>query len=92
MKQNIFTEFGLDFDNNKFGLGYSTEIEYPNGKEIRVKKFIKMKNKTYYFRFWIFKTVMVINKNGIKIIKKNRNNFKIVFGIGGVNYDITINV
>ncbi|MDD4557182.1 MAG: DUF3977 family protein [Alphaproteobacteria bacterium] len=85
MKKNIFTEFGLDFDNNKFGLGYSTEIEKSDGTEYRVKKFIQMDGKSYYFRFWIFKTVFFVSKRSVELVKKKRNNFKIVFGIAGYN-------
>ena len=85
MKNNIFTEFGLDFDNNKFGFGHSTEVEKADGAEYRVKEFIKTEGKSYYFRFWIFKTVLFVSKKRIEIVKKKRNNFKIVFGIAGYN-------
>lgn len=85
MKNNIFTEFGLDFDNNKFGFGHSIEVEKSDGTEYRVKEFIKMERKSYYFRFWIFKKVFVISERGFEIVTKKRNNFKMVFGIAGYN-------
>ncbi len=79
----IFVEYGLDFDNNRFGLGKSVEIENKDGTEYRIKKSIKLRNKKYYFRFWIFKKVFIISRNGFEIKQKNRNNLKIVFGIEG---------
>ncbi|MFV0626319.1 MAG: hypothetical protein ACK5N8_03080 [Alphaproteobacteria bacterium] len=87
MKNNIFTEFGLDFDNNKFGVGYSTEVEKSDGTEYRVKKFIKMERKSYYFRFWVFKKVLFISGQRLEIVTKKRNNFKIVFGVAGYNQE-----
>jgi hypothetical protein len=81
-EEKIYTEYGLDFDNNKFGFGRSIEIE-KNGKEVRTKKYIKIKNNKKYFRFWIFKKVIIISSKGIEIISKSRNNFKIIFGISG---------
>ena len=43
----IFVEYGLDFDNNRFGFGKSVEIENFDGTEYRVKKSVKLKNKRY---------------------------------------------
>ena len=34
----IYIEYGLDFDNNRFGLGRSVEIERDNGTEYRTKE------------------------------------------------------
>ncbi len=82
MIDKIFIEYGLDFDNNKFGLGRSIEAEYSDGSEERFKTLThSICNKSYYFRFWIFKTVFIYSKNGFEINNKNRNNLKIVFGI-----------
>lgn len=76
-----FTEVGLDFDNNKFGLGVSTEIENSNG-EIRQKGFKKMKIKEVYLRIWALKRVLILSsRDGFKIVEKDRNNFKVVLGI-----------
>ena len=36
--EKIFNEYGLDFDNNKYGLGQSSEIEYTDGTESRTNK------------------------------------------------------
>ena len=44
------------------------------------------KVKGYYLRVWVFKKVFIIStNNGFEIVKKSRNNFKIVFGISGIN-------
>ena len=85
MKENTFTEFGLDFDNNKYGLGFSTEIEKPDGSEYRIKKLIKMEHKHFYFRLWVGKKVLIISSNGCQIVSKKRHNFKIVFGVAGIS-------
>lgn len=80
-KPIIFTEIGLDFDNNRYGLGVSTELEYSN-YEKRKKGFVKIKIKEVYLRVWILKYVFILSKKeGIKINKKNRNNLKIVIGL-----------
>ena len=36
----IYIESGLDFDNNKFGLERSVEIERDDGTEIRCRKVV----------------------------------------------------
>ncbi len=78
-----YIEYGIDFDNNRFGIGRSTEIECANN-EIRTKANIKIENKKYYLRVWIGKKVFSYSANdGFKIKTKNRNNFKFVFGIAG---------
>ncbi|MEG0619222.1 MAG: DUF3977 family protein [Bacilli bacterium] len=77
----IFTEVGLDFDNNKYGLGVSTEIEYSNYEE-RKKGFVKINVKEVYLRVWILKSVFILSKKeGMKFNKKNRSNLKIVIGL-----------
>ncbi len=81
---DIYTEYGLDFDNNRFGIGRSTEVEYPDGTEYRTRDKIKYIHPTYYVRIWIGKRVFVFSrKDGFEIVKKKRNNFKIIFGIHG---------
>ena len=85
--KKIFIEYGLDFDNNKYGFGRSTEIEYPGGPETRTKDKIKInKIQSRYMRIWIGKHVLIIggNRPFFEIKKKTRPNFKIVFGIGGI--------
>lgn len=49
--KKIFSEYGLDFDNNKYGFGHSIEYEYTDGSETRTHKSMKFK-KIYarYFR------------------------------------------
>ena len=81
----IYIEYGLDFDNNRFGFGRSVEVENDDGTEFRTKEKIKLVQKTYYLRLWIGKIVLVISReNGLKIVHKKRYNFKIVFGIKGL--------
>ena len=85
----VFIEYGLDFDNNRYGFGRSVEIEYEDGTEIRTKDKYKLTNRSYYFRIWIGKKVFIWSQEkGFYIKQKNRNNFKIVLGYGGiwVNY------
>lgn len=79
--KKVFAEIG--FGNDSF---LSTEFEVDN-HEYRIPKFIKpQKIKGYYFRFWIFKRVFLFSTNdGFVIIKKDRNKFKILFGISGVS-------
>lgn len=78
-----YIEYGIDFDNNKFGFGRSTEIEFAD-TEWRVQSNVKIKNKRYYIRFWIGKKVFSYSMNdGFKIKNKNRFNFKLVFGVQG---------
>lgn len=85
--QKVYVEYGIDFDNNQYGIGKSTEIENPDGTEYRTKENIIIKGqKRYYLRIWILKYVMAISFNDRNIFEtktKNRNNFKIVFGIAG---------
>ena len=77
--KKVFTEIG--FGNDTF---FSTEIEDGNS-EYRIPKFIKpQKISGYYFRFWIFKKVFIFSSdNGFRIAKKDKNKFKIPFGING---------
>ena len=80
----IYIEYGLDFDNNRFGLGRSVEVERDDGTEYRTKEKIKLLQKSYYFRLWLGKYVLVISRaNGFELVRKNRYNLKIVFGIKG---------
>lgn len=78
--KKIYAEIG--FGNDTF---LSTEIE-KNDKEYRITKFIlPQKIEEVYFRFWIFKKVFVFSvPKGVSVKTKNRNNFKILFGIGGI--------
>ena len=79
--EKIFAEIG--FGNDSF---LSTEIE-KGSEEFRIPKFIKPKAiNDYYFRIWIFKTVIILStKDGLVVKKKDKNKFKILFGIGGNN-------
>lgn len=85
--KKIFCEYGLDFDNNKYGFGRSTEIEYNDGTEERVRKYIKIqKVQARYIRIWMWKKVFILdsNKPHFCIRDKKRPNFKIVYGKSGI--------
>ncbi len=78
-KIRVFTEFG--FGNISF---INTELEFPDGNELRKPGFIKMKFQGIYFRLWIKNKVFIIStKNGIVIQTKPKNKFKLLFGIMG---------
>lgn len=84
--KKIFNEYGLDFDNNKYGLGYSTEIEYDDGTEIRTHERVNIKNvHARYVRIWIGKSVFIIDSDRphFYVREKDRWNFKIVYGKTG---------
>ncbi|MDO4423514.1 MAG: DUF3977 family protein [Pseudomonadota bacterium] len=85
--KQIFIEYGLDFDNNKYGFGRSAEIEYNDGTEVRTSQHIKFtKITSRYFRVWIGKIVFIIDSDypHFYIHKKKRWNFKAVYGKGVV--------
>ena len=87
--QKIYSEYGLDFDNNRYGFGHSTEIEYDDGSEKRIHKHIKIDDvQARYLRVWIGKMVFIIDsdKPHFSFRKKKRLNFKIVYGISGKQY------
>ncbi|KKR23976.1 MAG: Group-specific protein [Candidatus Yanofskybacteria bacterium GW2011_GWD2_39_48] len=77
--KRVYAEVG--FGNKEF---LSTEIE-ENDNEYRISSFNLPKNiDDYYLRVWILRTVMILStKDGIKIAKKKKNRFKLIFGIGG---------
>ncbi len=79
--KKVFAEIGLG--NPPF---FSTEFE-KGGKEYRIPEFILPKRiKSYYLRIWILKKVFIISTNNyFEIKEKNKNNFKIVFGVSGIN-------
>ena len=66
----IYTEYGLDFDNNRFGLGRSVETEYDDGTETRSQEKRPFIAKEYYLRIWILKTVFVFGTKGFDICRK----------------------
>ncbi|MEK7660109.1 MAG: DUF3977 family protein [Patescibacteria group bacterium] len=79
--KSVYAEIG--YGNDGF---LSTEVE--DGEfEYRVRGFIKPEIiEGYYVRIWIGKRVFVISTNrGVGMHTKNRNNFKILFGIGGTS-------
>ncbi len=85
--KKIFNEYGLDFDNNKYGFGHSTEVEYTDGTEMRTHETIKIKNvHAHYFRIWIGKIAFIIDSDRphFSVRKKKRWNFKIVYGKSGM--------
>jgi hypothetical protein len=76
----IYAEFGIG--NETF---LNTEFEKSDGTEYRVPSFvIPDVVDDIYIRIWIVKFVLILStKDGIKIGRKNKNKFKILFGIGG---------
>ncbi len=85
--KKIYREYGLDFDNNRYGFGRSTEIEYTDGTEMRTHEKISInKISGRYMRIWIGKIVFVIDADSpyFSFHKKKRWNFKIVYGISGL--------
>ncbi|MFA5020379.1 MAG: DUF3977 family protein [Candidatus Pacearchaeota archaeon] len=79
-KEKVYAEIGIGNDSFK-----STEIEIGK-KEYRINKFVKPKQiNGYYIRIWIFKKGVIISTNeGIKFFNKDKNKFKLLFGISGV--------
>lgn len=77
--KKVFAEIGIG--NDSF---LSTEFE-EGDKEYRIMKFVFPQKITgIYFRFWLFKNVFILSSNrGIEIKKKDRNKFKLLFGISG---------
>jgi len=60
-----------------------TETELEDGTEFEEKGIIgPLKIHSIYIRVWIFKTVFVLDiREGVKRVKKNRNKFKLIFGV-----------
>ena len=79
--KEIFAEIG--FGNATF---LSTEVE-EGKKESRVSGFkIPAKIMGVYFRLWIFKKTLIISTlNGVELVKKKKNKFKLLFGVRGVD-------
>lgn len=75
----VFAEMGIG--NDAF---FSTEFENDD-TEHRIPKFVLPKKiNEAYFRFWLFKLVLIISsRDGFKIKKKDRSKLKVLFGIGG---------
>ncbi|WHX51442.1 DUF3977 family protein [Paenibacillus woosongensis] len=71
----------------EFGIGNKwlirTETELNDGTEFEVRGIVRpIQFQSAYIRIWIRKTVLIIDlKQGLKVTKKNRNEFKIIFGI-----------
>lgn len=77
--KKVFTEIG--FGNETF---LSTEFE-EGESEYRVPKFILPKKiKGFYIRIWVGKKVFFFSTmNFFEIAKKDKNKFKLLFGIRG---------
>lgn len=77
--KKVFAEIGIG--NDSF---LSTEIE-EGSDEYRIPKFVFPKKVTgFYFRFWLFKNVLILSSDhGVEVKKKDRNKLKILFGISG---------
>mgnify|MGYP001568671748 CR=1 FL=1 len=78
--KKTYSEIG--FGNNSF---LSTEVE--DGKnECRVSKFlIPKKILGIYFRVWILNKVVIVSSlEGIKLQRRDKSKFKLLFGIDGM--------
>ena len=82
-RPNCFTEFGIDMDNNKFLLGVSTEIEYPNGTEERFSRILRFDVREFYFRIWLMRYEFSLGTGEVELCRRNRKNFKVLIGFAG---------
>jgi len=72
----IYSEIG--YGNESF---VSSEIEYEDGTEVRVKGFLVKSITEVYFRLWIKKVVYIYSsKEGFKKTTKTKNKFKLIIG------------
>ena len=72
----IYSEIGIG--NDTF---VSSEIEYDDETEVRVKGFLVKSITEVYFRLWIKKAVFIYSsKEGFKTVFKTKNRFKLVMG------------
>ena len=75
----VFTELG--YGNSSL---VSTEIELPDGRAYRQSSFVRMRVEGVYLRVWVGTSgVILSSKNGLKFLRKARNEFKILVGIHG---------
>lgn len=69
---------------NEVGVGLDWlichEVEYDDGKEVRYKGWWVGSIKRVYGRIWVGKKVLVISSNGLEVVKKRYNSFKVVLG------------
>ena len=72
----IYSEIG--YGNDTF---VSSEIEYDDGTEVRVKGFLVKSVTEVYFRLWVKKTVFIYSsREGFKTVFKSKNKFKLIIG------------
>lgn len=81
MTKKVFAEMGIG--NETF---FSTEYE-EGEREYRVPTFaVPAKIQEFYVRIWVGANVIVLStKDGIKRRRKNRKEFKVLLGIGGID-------
>lgn len=82
----IYVEYGLDFDNNKYGFGRSFEIKNFEGAEYKTKEQARIKNISLrYFLVRIGRIALIISSERPRVLfKRNENSgFKIVYGVIG---------
>ena len=70
----VFNEIGIGLD-----WYICQEIEY-DGYERRFKGWYKGCIKRIYFRYWVGSNCLVVSMNGIELIRKRKNRFKVVIG------------
>ncbi len=82
-KPNCFAEFGIDPDNNRFLIGASTEIEYPDGTEERFHGIKRLDVRELYFRIWFMRYEFSLGTGEMEICRRDRRNFKALIGLAG---------
>lgn len=84
VKSTKFVEYGFDPDNNRYLFGISSEIELPDGSEKRTSGKVPLKFREVYLRIWLLRIVFCIGSSGLSLRIKDKCNFKLVIGLGGV--------
>ncbi|MNW59676.1 hypothetical protein D3C74_376060 [compost metagenome] len=66
-----------------------TEMEQEDGTETEIKGIVRpFKLKSVYLRLWIRRIVLILDlREGVKVQTKSKNNFKIVLGFYGENWE-----
>jgi hypothetical protein len=71
----VYNEVGFNW-----GWGWrSYELEYDN-KEVRYKGWYKGEVDRMYIRIWIGRGVMIWSKEGVRFVKKDKYNVKVLIG------------
>lgn len=82
---NAFVEYGIDRENhrNNHFFGISSEINKPDGREIRVYGKVPMKVHEVYLRIWLGKFVVCFGSGSFSMRIKDKYRFKLLVGFSG---------